>query len=92
MDDWGERNGRDFGHTGTVIDRVRERMARASFPRRAWPFVRLHWARLAYGLLLLLGIAVQFIVIGVVYGLVDLSISLMEVWAELARKHLELTL
>jgi hypothetical protein len=47
---------------------------------------------LAYWVLLLLGIAVQLVVIGVVYELVDLSVSLMEVWAELARKHLELTL
>jgi hypothetical protein len=43
-------------------------------------------------LLLLLGFAVQFIVIAVCYQLVDLSVSLMEVWAELARKHLEITL
>lgn len=85
-------HGDDFGHTGSLVYGWRERLARTSFPRRAWPFVRLHWARLAYWVLLLLGFAVQLYLVGVVAGLVDLTISLMEVWAELARKHLELTL
>jgi hypothetical protein len=35
---------------------------------------------------------VQVVLTVMVWQLVDLSISLMEVWAELARKHLELTL
>lgn len=55
-------------------------------------FVRLPWPLVAKWLLLLLGFAVQFIVIAMVYELVDLTISLMELWAELARKHLEITL
>ena len=59
---------------------------------RARAFVSLHRSLVAPWLLLLVGFAVQVIVIGVVYQLVDLTISLMEVWAELARKHLELTL
>jgi len=54
--------------------------------------VRLHWARLACGLLLLVGFAVQLVVIYAVGELIDLSVSLMEVWAELARKHLEIQL
>jgi len=82
----------DFGHTNPPGQQASERLARTSFPRRAWPFVRLHRARLAYWVLLLLGFAVQLYLVGVVAGLVDLTISLMEVWAELARKHLELTL
>jgi hypothetical protein len=35
---------------------------------------------------------VQLILIYWLGELIDLSVSLMEVWAELARKHLELTL
>jgi len=46
----------------------------------------------AVWLLLLLGFAVQLVVIEAVFQLVDLTISLMELWAELARKHLEITL
>ena len=69
-----------------------ERVPRTSFPRRAWAFVRLHRTRVATGLLLLLGISLQYIAIAVIVQLVDLSLSLMEVWAELARKHLEVTL
>ena len=34
----------------------------------------------------------ELAIIWVAYELVDLSISLMEVWAQLARKHLEITL
>ena len=34
----------------------------------------------------------ELAIIWVAYELVDLSISLMEVWTQLARKHLELTL
>jgi len=82
----------DFGHTEPAGQQASERLARTSFPRRAWPFVRLPWPLVAKWLLLLLGFAVQFIVIAVCYQLVDLSVSLMEVWAELARKHLEITL
>lgn len=47
---------------------------------------------MATWLLLLVGFIVQLVVVAMVYELVDLTISLMEVWAELARKHLELTL
>jgi len=85
-------NGDDFGHTGSVTQSLSERVARLSIPRWTGPFVRVPWSLVAKWLLLLVGFAVQFIVIGVCYQLVDLSVSLMEVWAELARKHLELTL
>lgn len=55
-------------------------------------FLRVPWALVVKWLLLSVGIAVQFIVVGMVYELVDLCISLAELWTELARKHLELTL
>lgn len=42
--------------------------------------------------LLLVGLVVQVVLLLVVGYLIDLGISLMELWAELARKHLELTL
>lgn len=50
------------------------------------------WRAVWAAVLLLVGLVVQVVIISVVWELVDLSISLMEVWAELARKHLELTL
>lgn len=42
-------------------------------------------------LLLLLGLLVQVVLLFVAGYLIDLGISLMELWAELARRHLELT-
>lgn len=43
-------------------------------------------------LLLLLGLVVQAVLVLTASYLIDLGISLMELWAELARKHMELTL
>jgi hypothetical protein len=37
-------------------------------------------------------VAVQVALVVATAHLVDLSVSLMELWAELARKHLEITL
>ena len=68
------------------------RTARAALARShglfAAPVVRLvfAWA------LLLLGLVVQVVLLWLAGYLVDLAISLMELWADLARKHLELTL
>jgi hypothetical protein len=42
--------------------------------------------------LLVVGLVVQLVLLLTVAYLVDLAVSLMELWAELARKHLELTL
>ena len=42
--------------------------------------------------LLCVGIVGQVVLMFTTAYLVDLSLSLMELWAELARKHLELTL
>jgi hypothetical protein len=44
-----------------------------------------------HGLLLVVGIVVQGVMLLTIAYLCDLSISLMELWAELARKHLEIT-
>lgn len=41
--------------------------------------------------MLLLGLVVQVVLLWLAGYLIDLAISLMELWAELARKHLELT-
>lgn len=48
--------------------------------------------RIAGYVLLLLGLVMQVLLLLVVAYMVDLCLSLMELWAELARKHLELTL
>jgi hypothetical protein len=58
-------------------------------------FVRL-WAlgspQLLARLLILVGLMVQVVLLLAAGYLIDLGISLMDLWAELARKHLELTL
>jgi hypothetical protein len=51
-------------------------------------FRRVAWLKLV----LLVGLVVQAALVMLVWELVDLSIGLMEVWLELARKHLEITL
>lgn len=43
-------------------------------------------------LLLCLGLVFQVVLLLVAGYLIDLSVSLMELWAQLARKHLELTM
>jgi hypothetical protein len=48
--------------------------------------------RLSAYVLLLVGLVVQGVIILTAMYLVDLSISLMELWAELARQHLRITL
>jgi hypothetical protein len=47
------------------------------------------WTRVV---LLVLLTMLQMVLLWLLGELIDLSISLMELWAELARKHLELTL
>lgn len=61
-------------------------------PWSVGPFLRHHWRVISMWLLLLLGLVVQVIVIALVYELVDLTVSLMELWAEIAAKHLRITL
>lgn len=55
-------------------------------------FVRVHGRVIWVWLLLFLGLVGELVLMYLVWELVDLTLSLMEVWAELARKHLELTL
>jgi hypothetical protein len=42
--------------------------------------------------LVIAGLVVQAVLTMLMWQLIDLSVSLMEVWAELARKHLEIVL
>lgn len=71
---------------------VWHRIALACVPMRVRAFVRLHWTLVVTGLLLLVGFAVQLIIIWAVGQLIDVALGVMELWVELARKHLELTL
>lgn len=53
---------------------------------------RAPWRRHLPLIVFCLSLAVQAVLLWLLGELVDLSISLMELWTELARKHLELTL
>lgn len=48
--------------------------------------------RSAYLVVVLVGLMGQAVLLLTAAYLIDLSVSLMELWAELARKHLEITL
>jgi hypothetical protein len=78
----------------TVARRAAAELAkgRRHTPISRRPFVRLQAAVPWRLLLVLLGLVVQVVLTVLMWQLVDLTVSLMEVWAELARKHLELTL
>lgn len=66
--------------------------ARVALARLRGLFSSQHGRRLVAYLALVLGLVVQVVMVLTAAYLVDLSISLMELWAELARKHLEITL
>lgn len=68
------------------------RSALVSSPMRTRALLRSRWRSLVSAGLVLAGLVVQVVLVHLMYELVDLTLSLMEVWAELARKHLELTL
>lgn len=91
MDEAEKRRHGSFGHTGTKRAEPSDRVPGRRAPTAVRAFVRLHWTRMAVGLLLLLGITVQCALIWAAGELVDLYVSSVELWAELARKHLELT-
>jgi hypothetical protein len=76
---------------GSARHGVRERVARFNFPRSAGPYVRLHARAFVLWFLLAAAAAAQLVALYALGELIDLCVSLMEVWAELARKHLELT-
>jgi len=67
------------------------RSALVRSPMRTRALLRLHWRRLVVVLVAVIALGVQVVLIWLAGELVDLCISLMEVWADLARKHLELT-
>lgn len=71
---------------------VRERVARFHAPMWIGPFVRLGWRLFAGRLLFTLGLLAQLVLLWMAGELLDLFVSAVELWAELARKHLELTL
>lgn len=52
----------------------------------------LSWGRLVVVLGGVVGLVAQMLLLQLAWELWDLSVSLMEVWTELARKHLEITL
>jgi hypothetical protein len=67
---------------------------------RARPVTPIFWSGLCAALgrfpwrivLVVVGLVVQVGLTLLVWHLIDLTVSLMEVWAELARKHLEILL
>lgn len=61
-------------------------------PMRPGAFLRLPWRRVLVIGGAVVGLVVQMVLIQLAWELWDLSVSLMEVWAELARKHLEIML
>lgn len=56
------------------------------------PFVRLGWRAIAGRTLFTLGLVAQLVLLWLAGELLDLFVSAVELWTELARKHLELTL
>lgn len=95
MRDEGIRKRHATPHGGQAPHGVRERVAVVLTPIRTRPFVRL-WGILhghAVALVLVaVGLSCQFALLWMAWELLDLVLSVMEVWAELARKHLEITL
>jgi len=72
-------------HISAIQRSVTQSKAGDSSPRGRRPFLVL-WGLLAVSLLS------EVVAIALLMHLVDLSLSLMELWAELARKHLEIVL
>lgn len=82
------------GEVASIGNRAAAELARA---RRVTPisrraFVRLLVSRYWRVALVIAGVLVQVVLTVLMWQLVDLTIALMEVWAELARKHLEIVL
>lgn len=90
-----------YGHRATVplllaLWRLtRHCVARWFPPMTGEPRSTIHrrpWRRWLAAAALVLGFLVQLVLLWLLGELVDLCISLMELWAELARKHLEIML
>lgn len=67
------------------------RVALAQSPMRARAALLVHWRGCVAICGAVVGLVAQMFLLTLAWELWDLSVSLMEVWAELARKHLELT-
>ena len=80
------------GNAGSPWTRWIHRDAAGPPPWGLRRFLCLPWPLVAQGLLLLVGFGVQLVIIWAVGELVDVALGVMELWTELARKHLELTL
>jgi len=79
-------------HTWWIKAAAELASARQVTPISCRAFVRLALVRYWRVALVISGFVVQVVLTVLMWQLVDLSIALMEVWAELARKHLELVL
>lgn len=66
--------------------------ALAPSPTVSRAFPRLHWRGAVALVAAVVGLVLQVVLIRLAWELWELSLSLMELWAELARKHLEITL
>lgn len=86
-----KQSGIDDGEspTGRHIPR---KSARVPTPMRTRALLFAHWRVCVAILGALVGLVAQLLLLTLAWELWELSVSLMEVWAELARKHLELTL
>lgn len=76
--------------TRAVISRRRSALVQS--PMRTGALLCLHWRRVVVVAGGVVGLVAQMLLLSLAWELWDLSVSLMEVWAELARKHLEITL
>jgi hypothetical protein len=85
-------NRRAEHHPRPSISRRTLASARAATPIAVRAFVRARGFLSWRAVLVAVGVLVQLVLTVLMWQLVDLTISLMEVWAELARKHLEITL
>lgn len=95
MDDEGTRPRRSAPVEVRVARRNSDEVAATYAPIWLRPLLRLQSARvrtLVASLMILLGLAGQIVLLWAAAELLDLALSLMELWAELARKHLEITL
>jgi hypothetical protein len=78
-----------------AVGRPSVRLRRSRFPRaRCWValFMRVAQHPATRFVVLILLMMLQMVLLWLLGQMVDLCISLMEVWVELARKHLEITL
>ena len=78
-----------LGEDGAVIS---PQYAPDQPPMRSGAFLCPRWGRYLVVLLGAAAFGTQLVLAWVGYYLVDLSLDLMEVWVQLARKHLEITL